>query len=296
MRRPYSPSLLLLAIGILGLTALPQLGATLPTNPNILFIVVDDLNDFGGAFGGHPQAITPNMDALAAAGVRFGNAHTNAPVCGPSRSSFMTGVYPHNSGVFGFETWYNDPVLMHCKTLHEYVQEHGYSAFGTGKIMHNLDTGVGNTYPRWTEWSGYNAWLGPHAWDGSAAAPHPSVPLEYSSVAGYSIDGLFASLADIPTVGGHTGWRKTSWLSDYNYVDDNNRDLLADEESRDWVIQKISDLQAMDPTGQNEKFLMAVGFSRPHTPLVAPQRISICIRWPAYSCRTSSPGTRTTPT
>ena len=79
----------------------------LSSDLNVLFIVCDDLNDFEGVFGGHPQAHTPNIDAFAAESIRFVNAHTNAPICGPSRSSFMTGIYPHNSKVFGFENWYN---------------------------------------------------------------------------------------------------------------------------------------------------------------------------------------------
>ena len=70
---------------------------------NVLLIVCDDLNDFEGVFGGHPQAQTPHMDSLAAESVQFVNAHTNAPICGPSRSSFLTGIYRHTSGVYGVD-------------------------------------------------------------------------------------------------------------------------------------------------------------------------------------------------
>ena len=52
--------------------------------PNVIFIICDDLNDYQGVFGGHPQAITPNIDKLAASGVRFINAQSNVPVCSPS--------------------------------------------------------------------------------------------------------------------------------------------------------------------------------------------------------------------
>jgi len=61
------------------------------TPPNVIFMICDDLNDYQGVFGGHPQAITPNMDALAASGVQFLNAASNAPVCMPSRNSIFTG-------------------------------------------------------------------------------------------------------------------------------------------------------------------------------------------------------------
>ena len=66
-------------------------------NPNVLLIMIDDLNDCIETLKGHPQTLTPNMSKLARSGVAFLNAHTNAPMCGPSRSSIMMGVYPHHS-------------------------------------------------------------------------------------------------------------------------------------------------------------------------------------------------------
>ena len=68
--------------------------------PNVLLIGVDDLNDWIGCMGGHPQAKTPNMDRLAAKGVLFTNAHCQSPVCNPSRASLMTSLYPTTSGIY----------------------------------------------------------------------------------------------------------------------------------------------------------------------------------------------------
>ena len=62
--------------------------------PNVLFISLDDLNDWVGCLGGHPQTKTPNIDRLAKSGVLFTNAHCAAPSCNPSRSSLFTGVPP----------------------------------------------------------------------------------------------------------------------------------------------------------------------------------------------------------
>src|SRR5689334_21741347 len=62
--------------------------------PNVLFIAVDDLNDWVGCLGGHPQAKTPNIDRLAAGGTLFLNAHIQAPLCNPSRASLLTGLRP----------------------------------------------------------------------------------------------------------------------------------------------------------------------------------------------------------
>ena len=65
-----------------------------PDHPNVLFIAIDDLNDWVGAMRGHPDVKTPNIDRLAARGVLFQNAHCQAPLCGPSRASLMTGLRP----------------------------------------------------------------------------------------------------------------------------------------------------------------------------------------------------------
>ena len=65
--------------------------------PNVLFISIDDLNDWIGCMGGHPQAVTPNFDRLAASGVLISNAHCAAPACNPSRTAVMFGVRPSTS-------------------------------------------------------------------------------------------------------------------------------------------------------------------------------------------------------
>jgi len=68
--------------------------------PNVLLVSIDDLNDWVGVLGGHPQAQTPNIDRLAKMGTLFSNAHCQSPVCNPSRASMMTGRYPHTSGIY----------------------------------------------------------------------------------------------------------------------------------------------------------------------------------------------------
>ena len=92
-------------------------------NPNVIFIVCDDLNDYLGAFGGHKQIKTPNIDRLANSGIRFVNAQSNVPVCSPSRNSFITGVYPHTSKDFGWTDLKEQKVLKHNKTIMRYFKE-----------------------------------------------------------------------------------------------------------------------------------------------------------------------------
>ena len=69
--------------------------------PNILFIAIDDQNDWIGVLGGHPQAKTPHIDGLARRGTLFSNAHTQSPLCNPSRSSVLTGLRPSSTGIYG---------------------------------------------------------------------------------------------------------------------------------------------------------------------------------------------------
>ena len=103
--------------------------------PNVLFVSVDDLNDWIGCLGGHPQAITPNFDRLAASGVLFTNAHCPAPACNPSRGAIMTGVSPHVSGLYDNRQKMRE--RMPDETLlSKYFSEHGYWSAGSGKILH----------------------------------------------------------------------------------------------------------------------------------------------------------------
>jgi arylsulfatase A-like enzyme len=258
--------------------------AQIPENCNVLFIICDDLNDFEGVFGGHPQAQTPHMDALAASGVTFINTHSNAPICGPSRSSFVTGIYPHTSNNYAFENWYNpgrsgwfqNPILQNSKTIMHYMRDNGYQSYGTGKIMHH-DLADNYVYPAGhpeagqlqTDWDDYGAkaHYGPMAYDpgSSTVVNHPKVPQSFFEGAG-SLNSLFGSLADVPTINGYTGWWETGWGNNpFHYVNDNNRDDMQDELVRKWAVNKLNAI------GPNEKFFMMVGFHNPHTPLVAPQ-------------------------
>lgn len=109
-------------------------------SPNVLMICVDDLNDWLGCMDGHPNAITPNMDRLASRGVLFTNAHCQAPICGPSRASIMSGMRPSTTGIYGQIT--DDKIrgaseaTRNVVFLPEYFKNHGYHTMGKGKIFH----------------------------------------------------------------------------------------------------------------------------------------------------------------
>ncbi len=105
--------------------------------PNVLLIAVDDLNDWIGCMGGHPQAKTPNMDRLAARGVLFTNAHCQSPVCNPSRASMMTSLYPATTGIYFLNPDLEaSPVARKNKLMPHRFQDEGYHVTGAGKLFH----------------------------------------------------------------------------------------------------------------------------------------------------------------
>jgi choline-sulfatase len=106
--------------------------------PNVLFIAVDDLNDWVGCLGGHPQAKTPNIDRLARRGTLFTNAHCQAPLCNPSRSSVLIGFRPTTTGIYALEPGIRAvPSLKDKLTLPQYFAAHGYTTFNCGKVFHD---------------------------------------------------------------------------------------------------------------------------------------------------------------
>jgi len=103
---------------------------------NILFLTADDLayNSIG-AFGCQVKDITPNIDRLAAEGIKFSHAHINSAVCQPCRQSLLTGLYPHNNGAEGFE-----PIDKNVTTLPELLKKAGYINGILGKEIHHQPT------------------------------------------------------------------------------------------------------------------------------------------------------------
>ena len=105
------------------------------THPNVLFIAIDDMNDWAGFLNTHPQIKTPHMDALAAEGVSFTNAHAPAPICGPSRTAILSGLWPTSNGIYTNAINYREQ-LPHLISLPEYFRQNGYHVMGVGKMFH----------------------------------------------------------------------------------------------------------------------------------------------------------------
>ena len=110
------------------------------TRPNFLFLPIDDLNDWIGALGTNANVKTPNIDALAARGMLFTNAHAQAPICSPSRASLMSGLHPHQTGLYGQVRDANLRGAIEAVSptpfLTEYLKDNGYYTAGRGKLFH----------------------------------------------------------------------------------------------------------------------------------------------------------------
>lgn len=202
--------------------------------PNVLFIIADDLNTDLGAYG-HPLVQSPNIDRLAGRGVRFLRAYSQYPVCNPSRSSFLTGLYPDQTGVLRNSDDFREQ-LPNTPTLPQWFKQHGYFTARVGKIYHYGVPGQ----------IGTDGEDDPQSW-------HQVVnPIGIDKAVEDSIHSL------VPGQFGGT----LSWLSVES----------EDEEHTDGIgaTEAIELLREHDPARTGRPFFLAVGFYRPHTPFVAP--------------------------
>ena len=231
--------------------------------PNVVLIVCDDLNTDIGHLGGHPQARTPNIDRLARSGVSFRRAYSNNPICAPSRSSFLTGIYPHTSGNLFWAKWFENAVLANSKTIMEHFRDNGYVAVGSGKLMHHFKRDV------WDEFA-HKADYGPMAYDGKQRVGHPSVPEPFRWIG--AVDGSFAPLSDVPFGGADgKGWIYGRWdkIQPFRYASEDDRSPTPDERNARWAADRIEEFAK---AGNDQPFFLAVGFIRPHTPMYAPKK------------------------
>ncbi|XZE44859.1 sulfatase [Pirellulaceae bacterium SH467] len=153
--RPFRRSDAFVLCAILFAQTLCSVACSLPANagekPDVLFIAVDDLNDWVGHLGGHPQTKTPNIDRLVARGMSFRNSHCAAPACNPSRAALMSGLRPWVTGIYTNGDPAQD-VLKDVVTINRHFLANGYRTLGAGKIYHNF--AAEGRKDGWTEWKG----------------------------------------------------------------------------------------------------------------------------------------------
>ncbi|AKJ64470.1 sulfatase [Kiritimatiella glycovorans] len=259
------------------------------TRPNVLFVIADDLNDSVEGFGGHPQARTPNLDRFARSAVKFADAHVAVALCGPSRASLLSGLYPHTTGYYGWaqnargggdpqnpKHTFERPVLKDCTTLPQLFAQHGYTVFGTGKISHEYHLGAWmfDNADGTRHWAFSPVTQGPGPSDGRTlpngslrgAPTTDRMPRELARIGSYF--GPLSEVPDIPPdpktgAPGYRGWME--WGQPFRYVDENDRDLMSDEKSANYAIEVLRQEHECP-------FFLAVGFCKPHTPLIAPKK------------------------
>lgn len=138
---------------------------------NVLFIAIDDLNDWVGALGGHPQTRTPNLDKFAASGVNFTSAHCAAPLCNPSRAALMTGLRPSTTGVYqNTQPFRLSEKGKNAVTITQHLRTIGYKAIGSGKIYHG-------GFPETASWDDYYPDNQGHDVPRSPTPPKDKLPL-----------------------------------------------------------------------------------------------------------------------
>ena len=230
--------------------------------PNVLFIAVDDLNDWIGCLGGHPQALTPNMDRLAARGVLFTNAHCVAPACNPSRAAVFSGQMPDLTGVWSNQSRGIDQLQPRKTLLPMAFSKAGYQTLGTGKLLH----GSRDKTRTFDEYAGFQ-----QRWS----------PFSRNAVR-YTDDELPSKGTDNPR---HliTDSEGRTVVLPLNRMPSDRRPESPDGESFDWGPMDVPNSQMGDTqitdwaaekinTGLESPFFLGVGYYRPHIPLWAPKK------------------------
>ena len=120
-------------------------------HPNVLFISLDDMNDWAQTLSGNDQAITPNLLRFGEEAVNFTKNYCVSPGCNPSRSAMLTGLHTYNSGMYSnYQDWREVPALVNTPTINQHFRQNGYFTAGAGKIYHynQVDTlGWDGYYP-----------------------------------------------------------------------------------------------------------------------------------------------------
>ena len=206
--------------------------------PNVLMIAVDDLNDWVGFLSGHANAYTPNMDRLAARGTVFENAHCQAPICGPSRASLMSGLLPSTTGIYGQikddQIRKDNAATKNVTFMPEYFRNAGYKTMGIGKLFHDhAPKGVFEVS------GGRKGGFGPYP-KKRIKWPTPEVNKK-----------IFLG-------------KKYKTSTDWGAFPDKD-EKMPDYDNATWAVDQLQQVH-------DRPFFLAVGFARPHVPWLVPQK------------------------
>ncbi|WOH37233.1 sulfatase [Thalassotalea fonticola] len=215
---------------------------------NVLFITVDDMNNDLGLYG-HPLVKSPNIDALANNGAVFTKAYSQAPLCTPSRASFMTGLYPDQTGVIAHGshtqlTSHFRPHIPNVTTMPQMFKQQGYFTARVGKIYHQGVPNQIGTSGADDELSWHEA-VNPIGVDKATLEPKVK-SFNPDALKNQSFGGVLSFLAT----------------------------QEGDELHTDGIVanETIKLLKEHHPSKTGKPFFIGAGFYRPHTPFVAPQK------------------------
>ncbi|MEM0964935.1 MAG: sulfatase [Verrucomicrobiota bacterium] len=206
--------------------------------PNVLFIVVDDLNVDIASYG-HPIVKTPNLDQLRERSMQFNRAYSQYPLCNPSRNSFLTGLYPGTSGNLNNADHIRD-LIPDVVTLPQLFKENGYRTVSTGKIFHQRDP------QSWTQISDMHT---------GGLLPMDRQPRFYQQGEEGRTKGPGRLIVD----------ETVPWFEWRSVVD-------GEEFLKDGQIARATINRADEIAEDGVPFFLGIGFSRPHDPFFAPQR------------------------
>ncbi len=212
---------------------------------NVLFIAVDDLNDWVGAYGGHPQAKTPNIDRLSQHSMVFRNASCPGPVCCPSRSALLSGFRPSTTGIYGnSQNMLESKIVQTHATLPEYFSKHGYTTISSGKIFHTHKTENGTDHGQWA----FDVWH--DAKGGGGQKPETIYSRNQGLIAGKKIPN--AKFKE----GGGTSFE---WG-----VTEKGKEHTKDYRTAKWFEEQLQEQHG-------KPFFMLAGISKPHLTWFVPQ-------------------------
>lgn len=212
---------------------------------NVLFLISDDLTATALSCYGNPVCRTPEIDALAARGMRFTRAYCQGTYCGPSRASFLSGYYPHATGVLGYTS--PRPRIGDRATWPQHFRNAGYRTARVSKVYH---MGVPGGIEYGEPGKDFNGADDPLSWTERFNSPGP----EWKAAGrGETLEGNPDGRK--PVVGGNT-----FVVVEADEGDEAHSDGKTARQAAEWIARH-----------RDEPFFLAVGFVRPHVPFVAPK-------------------------
>jgi sialidase-1 len=232
--------------------------------PNILFIAVDDLRAELGCYESK-IAKSPNIDALAASGVRFDRAYCQQAICGPSRTSVMTGLRPDASQIHGNHTHFR---TMHpdIVTLPQHFKNHGYHTRSMGKIYHGV-------FPKGSSRTVPDTFGDEPSWSIPTFRPGPRY---YYTEEGITAAKQVYQQIYKPKDPGPDDWTKKLVFGPATEAPEVADNVLYDGQVADRAVESLKEL-----AGSDDPFFLAVGFIKPHSPYIAPKKY-----WDLYDPKT----------